>query len=131
MMKTIRNIVIILAVLLILLFVFAGRGIFDDFLPLTQTKGAILLAVHSKEIVDNGKYGIMVLKENTDLFKEKMEEEGYSLISSEDGIWTFSDGNETIQFEEKDFLGCRLYAEVQSAGEEADKVIDSGNEEHK
>ena len=38
-MKLIRNIVIIVVVLLIFVFFFAGKGVFDDILPINQIKG--------------------------------------------------------------------------------------------
>lgn len=119
-MKVVRNIVIILAVIFILLFIFAGKGIFDDVIPATQVKGAILLALHSKDIVDNGKYGIMVRKDGGDLFFEKMKEDGYALETESEGSFSFVKEDKKTTYGKRNFLGCWLFEEMKLAGEKTD-----------
>lgn len=110
-MKLIRNIVIIVVVLLIFVFFFAGKGVFDDVLPINQIKGAVELAVGSQQLVDNGKYGIMVKKDDEAQFLTYLESQGYQ-VTQNDTDYIASKGEEERHFVREEFLGCWLFREL-------------------
>ena len=118
-MKTIRNIVIIVVVLLIFVFFFAGKGIFDDILPILQIKGAVLLAVGNTEQVDNDEYGFMVKKGEENRFIEAMQARGYQLMDEKLGIYTFQkDGGKAV-YKAEEFLGCLNFKEMREDAPDA------------
>ena len=122
-MKLLRNVLIIVVVLLIFVFFFAGKGVFDDILPINQVKGAVELAVGSKQVVDNGKYGIMVKKDQEDLFIEYLEGQGYD-VEQNGREYTATKDGKTESYIEEEFLGCLLFkAEVPLSGQQADHVV--------
>ena len=125
MIKWIRNIVIIIVALLIFVFFFAGKGIFDSWLPIVEIKNAILLEVSGGEEgvqkMDNG--GYLTKKDAKDRFIEYMLNSGYALTEVSDTGYTFYSEQEgmTKHFETREFLGYLVYEEkapaaVQNAG---------------
>lgn len=110
-MKLLKNIVVILVALIIFVFFFAGKGVFDDILPVNEVKSVVLIAVGNEVVVDNGKYGYMVKSDQEDAFLEVMEEKGYVLANQEGNLWTFQNGEETLVLKQEDFLGCLLFKE--------------------
>jgi len=108
-MKTLRNCVIILVALVIFVFFFAGKGIFDGFLPLTQLRGTVMLAVHSTDLVDDGKYGMMVRGGEEELVEQKMQRDGYALQEKGERLWLFTRKGEAYALTVEDFLGCKVF----------------------
>lgn len=105
MFKTARNIIVIVVAVLIFIFFFAGMGVFDDILPLVQTKSAILLETNSDNpVIDMDKYGYIAKKDNKDNLIEYMLNDGYKLVSISDNEYIFEKDGKNITYGSEEFL---------------------------
>ena len=122
MIKWIRNIVIIIVALLVFVFFFAGKGIFDSWLPIVEVKNAILLEISSGENkvqkMDNG--GYITRKDAKDQFIERMLADGYALTAVEEDGYTFYSEKEglTLHYGTREFLGYLVYEEKSTVTEQ-------------
>ncbi|MBQ9942127.1 MAG: hypothetical protein IJP03_03865 [Christensenellaceae bacterium] len=109
-MKTLRNCVIILVVLLIFVFFFAGKGVFDHILPLSEVKGAICLAVGSQDLVELAD-GYMTRGGEEQLLADHLEGLGYTVAGGEQSL-TAEKAGQTLRLEKEGFLGCSLFRDA-------------------
>jgi len=131
MLKWLRNIVIILVALLIFVFFFAGKGIFDNILPIVQIKNAILLEVspgdYAVRQMDDGNY-IAKKDSQQDFIEYMVNEQGYALVKSKNDTYTFRKGNTEEAFKSSEFIGLfRIYEkqDADSGGDEKETATES------
>jgi len=84
-MRLLRNLIIIIVVVLIFVFFFAGKGVFDDALPLAEIKGIVILEVKASGVYEYEGNAYITRADETEKFAAYMTGVGYTLYSEEDG----------------------------------------------
>ena len=102
-MRAFRNILILLIIAIVFVFVFAGDSPLDDFLPLTETKGAVITAVIGG-VYDLGKGDYLVKTKSKDGFTEKMQQDGWQLLSQDGDSYVFGKDGQEISYRESSFF---------------------------
>jgi hypothetical protein len=91
-------------VVLIFIFVFAGQGIFDSFLPLMDAKAVITTAFKGGvfDFGDGERY--LVKKSENDQYERYMLDQGYMLSGMGDDYYIFVKDGKEYKFEREEVL---------------------------
>ena len=91
-MRLLRDIIIIIVVVLVFVFFFAGKGIFDDALPLAEMKGIVILEVKASGVYEYEDNAYITRADETEKFVAYMTGVGYTRYGGEDGYDFQKDG---------------------------------------
>ena len=91
-------------VILIFIFVFAGQGIFDGFLPLMDAKAVVTVTFKGGvfDYGDNKRY--LVKKDESDKYMQYMLKQGWKLSGMGDSDYTFEKNGKTYKFKREEIL---------------------------
>ena len=103
-MKAFIRFIVFVMVVLIFIFVFAGQGIFDSFLPLMDSKAVVTTTFKGGvfDYEDGERY--LVKKSEADEYTKYMLERGYSLTDMGDEYYVFAKNGQEYKFEREEVL---------------------------
>ena len=103
-MKFLIRFILFIMVVLIFIFVFAGQGIFDSFLPLMDAKAVVTTTFKGGvfDYEDGERY--LVKKSESDQYLEYMLKHGYKLSDMDEDNYTFEKNGKEYRFEREEVL---------------------------
>ncbi len=103
-MKFLIRFILFIMVVLIFIFVFAGQGIFDSFLPLMDAKAVVTTTFKGGvfDYEDGERY--MVKKSESDEYLSYMLKHGYKLSDMDEDTYIFEKDGTTYEFEREEVL---------------------------
>ena len=103
-MRFLIRLIVFIMVVLIFIFVFAGQGIFDGFLPLMDAKAIVTVTFKGGvfDYGDNATY--MVKKSDVDNYMKYMLDKGWKLSDMGDNYYVFEKNGESYRFKREEML---------------------------